>query len=132
LSGAINCDPVVNRVDPLLASKIVWLDCLLMNVDRTVRNTNLLTWQKELWLIDHGASLYFHHSWNNWEEQSLKPFVHVKDHVLLPWASQLNEVDESFRAKLTSEKIISLVGLIPIEWLVSESEPDADANRKVY
>ena len=132
LSGAINFDPVVNRVDPFLASKIVWLDCLLMNVDRTVRNTNLLMWQKELWLIDHGASLYFHHSWKDWEEQSLKPFVHVKDHVLLPWASQLDEVDESFRAELTSEKIISIVGLIPIEWLVSESEPDAEVNRKVY
>jgi hypothetical protein len=132
LSGAINFDPVVNRVDPLLASKIVWLDCLLMNVDRTVRNTNLLMWQKELWLIDHGASLYFHHSWNNWEEQSLKPFVHVKDHVLLPWASQLDEVDKSFRAELASEKIISIVGFIPIEWLVSESEPDAEVNRKVY
>ena len=132
LSGAINFDPVVNRVDPFLASKIVWLDCLLMNVDRTVRNTNLLMWQKELWLIDHGASLYFHHSWNDWEEQSLKPFVHVKDHVLLPWASQLDEVDESFRAELTSEKIISIVGLIPIEWLISESEPDAEVNRKVY
>ena len=132
LSGAINFDPVVNRVDPFLASKIVWLDCLLMNVDRTVRNTNLLMWQKELWLIDHGASLYFHHSWNNWEEQSLKPFVQVKDHVLLPWASELNEVNEFFCAELTSEKIISIVALIPIEWLVSDSEPDADGNRKVY
>jgi len=132
LSGAINFDPVVNTVDSLLASKIVWLDCFLMNVDRTVRNTNLLMWQKELWLIDHGASLYFHHSWSNWEEQSLKPFVYVKDHVLLPWASNLDEVDETFRLVLTEEKIFSIVGFIPTQWLANESAPDADENRKVY
>ena len=87
LSGAITFDAVVNKVDPFTASKIVWLDCLLTNVDRTARNTNMLMWNKELWLIDHGAALYFHHSWNNWEEQSTRLFVQVKDHVLLPWAT---------------------------------------------
>lgn len=132
LSGAINFDPVVNKVDPLLASQIVWLDALLMNVDRTVRNTNLLMWRKELWIIDHGASLYFHHTWSNWEEQSLKPFVQIKDHVLLQWASELDKVDESFRSILTQEKVTSIVGLVPDEWLVNESAPDADENRKVY
>ena len=132
LSGAINFDPVVNQVESLLASKIVWLDCLLMNVDRTVRNTNLLMWQKELWLIDHGASLYFHHTWTNWQEQSLKPFVQVKDHVLLPWASALRQADEAFRSILTAEKIVSIVGSIPTEWLISESDPDPQENRKVY
>lgn len=132
LSGAINFDPVVNKVDPLLASQIVWLDALLMNVDRTVRNTNLLMWRKDLWIIDHGASLYFHHTWSNWEEQSLKPFAQIKDHVLLQWASELGKVDESFRCILTREKIISIVGLIPDEWLVNESAPNADENRKVY
>ena len=132
LSGAINFDPVVNKVDSLLASKIVWLDCFLTNVDRTVRNTNLLMWRKELWLIDHGASLYFHHSWTNWEEQSLKPFVQVKDHVLLQCASELDEVDAIFRADLTREKIVSIVGLIPTEWLTSDSAPNANENRRVY
>jgi hypothetical protein len=132
LSGAINFDPIVNKVDPLLASQIVWLDALLMNVDRTVRNTNLLMWRKELWLIDHGASLYFHHTWSNWEEQSLKPFVQIKDHVLLQWASELHKVDESFRSILTQKKVVSIVGLIPDEWLVNESAPNADESRKVY
>jgi hypothetical protein len=132
LSGAINFDPVVNKVDPLPASQIVWLDGFLMNVDRTVRNTNLLMWRKELWIIDHGASLYFHHTWSNWEEQSLKPFVQIKDHVLLQWASELNKVDESFRSTLTKEKIVSIINLIPDEWLVNESAPDANENRKVY
>jgi hypothetical protein len=132
LSGAINFDPVVNKVDPLPASQIVWLDGFLMNVDRTVRNTNLLMWRKELWIIDHGASLYFHHTWSNWEEQSLKPFVQIKDHVLLQWASELNKVDESFRSTLTKEKIVSIINLIPDEWLVNESAPDTNENRKVY
>lgn len=132
LSGAINFDPVVNKVDPLLASEIVWLDALLMNVDRTVRNTNLLMWQKELWLIDHGAALYFHHTWSNWQEQSEKPFVQIKDHVLLPWANELNKVDESFRSILTPQKIKEIVNYVPREWLVSETAPDAAANRQVY
>jgi hypothetical protein len=132
LSGAINFDPVVNKVDPLLASKIVWLDALLMNVDRTVRNTNLLMWRKELWIIDHGASLYFHHSWDNWQEQSIKPFVQIKDHVLLKRATILEEVDAAFRSILTKKVVFSIVALIPEEWLVSESAPDAFENRKVY
>jgi hypothetical protein len=132
LSGAINFDPVVNKVDPLLASQIVWLDALLMNVDRTIRNTNLLMWRKELWLIDHGVSLYFHHTWTNWEEQSVKPFVQIKDHVLLSWSSKLDRVDEMFRSILTEEKIISIVSLVPDEWLINESAPNAQENRKVY
>lgn len=132
LSGAISFDPAVNRVDPLTASQVVWLDCLLTNVDRTARNTNMLMWHKELWLIDHGASLYFHHSWDNWEEQSLRPFVQVKDHVLLPVASKIENVDQDFRDRLSPEKIHSILSLVPSEWLVSESAPDAEANRKVY
>src|SRR6201994_4118131 len=83
LQGAITFDATVTYVQAKLASQIVWLDCLLMNVDRTARNTNMLTWHKELWLIDHGAALYFQHSWHNWREQALRPFVQVKDHVLL-------------------------------------------------
>src|SRR5476649_786395 len=109
LSGAITFDPVITSLDPKLASQIVWLDCLITNVDRTARNTNMLTWHKELWLIDHGASLYFHHSWHNWEEQAKRPFVQVKDHVLLPQATELNQVDAEFRSILTEERISSIV-----------------------
>ncbi|MET0243830.1 MAG: HipA family kinase, partial [Flavitalea sp.] len=93
LSGSISFDPVINKPDPALASKIVWFDAFLMNVDRTPRNTNMLMWNKELWLIDHGAALYFHHTWTNWQEQSEKPFVQIRDHVLLPFASQLEKAD---------------------------------------
>jgi len=133
LSGSITFDPVANSIDPLLASRIVWLDCLLTNVDRTARNTNMLMFHKELWLIDHGAALYFHHSWDNWEEQALRPFIQVKDHVLLPFASRLEEVDAEFRTRLTQEKITEIVGLIPDEWLAKWSlDISAHDIRQVY
>ncbi|MDI3322025.1 HipA family kinase [Pinibacter soli] len=122
LSGAITYDPVVTKLDPLLASQIVWMDCLLTNVDRTARNTNMLMWHHELWLIDHGASLYFHHSWSNWEEQAVRPFAMVKDHVLLPQASELEKVDERFREILTSDRIQSIVNTVPDEWLSNYGE----------
>jgi hypothetical protein len=120
LSGAITFDPAITRLDENTASKIVWLDCLLMNVDRTPRNTNMLIWHKELWLIDHGAALYFHHSWHNWHEQALKPFVQVKDHVLLAQAIELDTVDAEFRLLLSADKIKAIVDLIPDEWLTGE------------
>jgi hypothetical protein len=131
LSGAMTFDPAVTVLDALTASQIVWLDCFLMNVDRTARNTNMLMWRKELWLIDHGACLYFHHSWNDWKEQSVKPFVQVKDHVLLPLASELTSVDEAFRSMLNAESFISIVSLIPDDWL-SPSEPLANESRRIY
>jgi hypothetical protein len=119
LSGAITFDPMVTKIEPVLASQIVWMDCLLTNVDRTYRNTNMLVWNKELWLIDHGAALYFHHSWQNWEEQARKPFAMVKDHVLLPQASELEAVNKELSAQLTPQRIQSIVSLIPDEWLVN-------------
>lgn len=133
LSGAISFDPAVNTADPLLASKITWLDACLMNVDRTARNTNMLVWNKQLWLIDHGASLYFHHSWDNWEEQSKRPFVQIKDHVLLPLATELEMVDNDFREKLNPALIHAIVSLIPDEWLNDETYPvPANEARNVY
>jgi hypothetical protein len=133
LSGAITFDPAVTTIDATLASQIVWLDCLLTNVDRTARNTNMLMWHKELWLIDHGAALYFHHAWQNWEEQARRPFAQVKDHVLLPWATDLEAVDAAFRPLLTPERIHAIVSLIPDDWLTDASFTDpADAIRQVY
>lgn len=132
LSGAITYDPTVAKIDPLLASQIVWLDCLLTNMDRTPRNTNMLSWHKELWLIDHGASLYFHHSWQNWEEQAKRPFVLVKDHVLLPQAHLLNEVDESFKNILTPDLINHILNLIPDEWLNEDIFKSSQAQRDAY
>jgi hypothetical protein len=132
LSGAITFDPLVTTVSPLLASQILWLDCLLMNVDRTSRNTNMLWWHKELWLIDHGAALYFHHAWQNWESDT-KPFPNVKDHVLLSKATELDTVNTAFRALLTSESIRAIVSLIPSEWLVADSPfESAEIHRQAY
>ena len=130
LSGAITFDPVVTKLEAELASQIVWLDCLLTNVDRTVRNSNMLMWHNELWLIDHGAALYFHHSWENWQEQAVKPFVQVKDHVLLPWAAGLEDADRLLKAKLTTPVIERIVQLVPDEWLMEGQSP-AEA-REVY
>lgn len=133
LSGAITFDPVVTTIDAKLASQIVWLDSLVTNVDRTVRNTNMLIWNKQLWLIDHGASLYFHHSWQNVGEQAMRPFRQVKDHVLLANASELDTVDSEFRQILTTDRIRSIVSLIPDEWLTEESAFDTiSEKRNVY
>jgi hypothetical protein len=133
LSGAMSFDPVINKTDPLLASKIVWLDSLLTNVDRTARNTNMLIWNKELWLIDHGAALYFHHSWSNWEEHALRPFNLVKDHVMLPLASELETADHELKKIITPQIIDNIVGLLPDEWLLPGSETETPGSmRQVY
>lgn len=120
LSGSITFDPLVNVIDPLLASQIVWFDTFITNVDRTPRNTNMLFWNNELWLIDHGASLIFHHSWDNWKDQATRPFSRIKNHVLLNKASELEKVNEEFSKKLTTEIINEIVDLIPQSWLISE------------
>ncbi len=132
LSGAISFDAALSKIDPLTASKIVWLDALLMNVDRTARNTNMLMWQKELWLIDHGAALYFHHSWTDPVLQAKKPFVMIKDHVLLPAASQLKEVNEAFKNLVTKEKVEAIVQLIPADFLQWEEGLPAEEIQKGY
>jgi hypothetical protein len=121
LSGAITFDPAVTILDAKTASIIVWLDSLLLNVDRTVRNTNMLWWHKELWLIDHGAALYFHHSWQNWEQKATQPFAKIKDHVLLHRATEIQNVSKACVAALTSERINYIVSLIPDEWLQTDS-----------
>jgi hypothetical protein len=119
LSGAVTFDPLVTKIDSGLASKIVWLDAFLYNVDRTVRNTNMLWWHKELWLIDHGAALYVHHTWQDWQNPQ-RPFPKIKDHVLLPLAKDLNAVSATLSMMLTPEKLKAIVELIPDEWLADE------------
>lgn len=133
LPGSITFDPLVVTVDANLASQIVWFDCFVTNVDRTPRNTNLLVWHKNLWLIDHGASLYFQHAWQNWAERSRRPFAQVKDHVLLSQAAELEAIDAEFRSLLTAEKMVSIVSSIPDEWLAGEPQLEsADGKRQIY
>jgi hypothetical protein len=120
LSGAIMYDPLITKVDLEIASKIVWFDAFVSNVDRTVRNTNMLIWHKELWLIDHGASLFYHHSWESFEKHATSPFKQIKDHVLLKQAGDLLAADTFCKAILNKELIESIVSLIPDEWLMDE------------
>lgn len=133
LSGALNFDPNTQEVDAKLASQVVWLDSFITNVDRTFRNTNLLLWHKELWLIDHGAAFYFHHSWENWEKHATSPFALIKDHVLLPQATLIEEVNAEFQTLLTNEKLKTIVDLLPDDWLNWEgNEQTPDETRAIY
>jgi len=133
LSGAITFDPVVTQVEARLSSQVVWLDAFLTNVDRTFRNTNMLIWHEELWLIDHGASLYFHHAFTDPEGHAKVAFTLIKDHVLLKNAMELEKVDAEFKAVLTDEVLAEIVGLIPDDWLHwEESDLLPDEIRMVY
>lgn len=123
LSGAINFDPLVTTVPTQKATEIIWLDAYLTNIDRTFRNTNMLMWHNELWLIDHGASLYFHHNWDSWETNAVTPFVYVKDHVLLPQLGDLDEVDARMKVLLTDENLGTIVDALPDDWLHWEDNP---------
>src|SRR5580704_17970538 len=93
LPGSVTFDPLVFVPDARLASAIVWFDAFVCNVDRTARNVNMLMWHRRLWLIDHGAALYFHHAWNQRGAHALTPFALIKDHVLLRFASLLEQAD---------------------------------------
>lgn len=133
LSGSITYDPLVSVADPMEASKTVILDSIITNIDRTARNTNLLNWKKELWLIDHGASLYFHHGWSNWEEHSKRTFPPIKDHVLLKKATELDTAAKEIKAILSPERIKEIVNLIPDDFLADEANSyTPDEGRTVY
>src|ERR671913_493665 len=126
LPGSLGFDPLVEPPDSDLASRIVWFDALVTNVDRTPRNTNLLVWHDRLWLIDHGASLYFHHNWpardgTALEAASRRPFAAVRDHVLLPFATSISVADAALAPRLTLEVLRSIVDMIPEAWLAGES-----------
>lgn len=133
LSGALTWDVVANHTDELTASKLVWLDAYLTNIDRTARNTNMLLWNRELWLIDQGASLYFHHSWSDWQKAALSPFPYVKDHAMLRDASRLEEADPLMHEAITPELIDAVTDAIPTDWLEASGTPvPAEEQRKVY
>ena len=133
LPGSITFDPAADSVEPALASSVVWFDAFTTNVDRTARNTNMLTWHRKLWLIDHGAALYFHHNWDNYLERSRMPFTQVKQHVLLSSASALEEADARLAARVTPELIGELVSLVPEAWLGTEPRfGGAESHRAAY
>jgi hypothetical protein len=122
LSSAITYDPLVSDVDAGTASKVVLLDSLISNIDRTAKNTNLLNWNKELWIIDNGASLYFHHNWPTWENHLRRTFPLIKDHVLLPKATCLSKASEEIKQVINTDVITEIVSNIPEDWLLSEGD----------
>ena len=122
LSGAITYDPLVSKVDGLTASKLVLLDSVMSNIDRTAKNPNLLIWKNDLWIIDNGASFYFHHNWDTWKNHLTRTFPLIKDHVLLSQATHLKEASEEISKFLTSEKIQEIISNIPEDWLESDSD----------
>lgn len=133
LSGAVTVDPYVNKIDGKLASAIVWLDAFLANVDRTVQNTNMLVWNDEVWLIDHGASLYFHHAGTDAEQAALSPFPYVKSHALLRKADCIEAVDKEMRQKITPRTLKKIVSMIPDSWLSWEGDEKTPAeHRQMY
>jgi len=120
-------------VSPELAAAIIWFDALITNVDRTARNVNLLVWQERLWMIDHGAALYFHHRWQGWRDRIQSPFPQIREHVLLGLAGDLRAADERLRPLLTEEALQRVVAAVPDEWLGDEPEfPDLAAHRAAY
>ncbi len=133
LSGAITYDPLVSVSDPLQASLVVMLDSIISNIDRTAKNTNLLNWNKELWLIDHGASLYFHHNWTNWESHLGRTFPLVREHVLLSEATKLSDAVSIIKEQLSSDLIAEIIDALPEDWLIEEnSSLSPEEKRQAY
>jgi hypothetical protein len=133
LPGSVTFDPLVHPPSPELASTIVWHDAFVSNVDRSTRNTNLLVWHRQLWLIDHGAALIFHHQWGQPEEQARRPFAAIGQHVLLPWATAIAAADARLSALITPELVAAIVALIPDEWLAHDPLfADVAAHRAAY
>jgi hypothetical protein len=134
LPGSVTFDPVAGRApDAAEASAIVWLDALVANVDRTPRNTNLLEWHRRLWLIDHGAALWFHHAWERAGDAARDRFAPVKDHVLLPWASGVRAAGAAIAPRLGRDVLERVLADVPDAWLAAEPRfPTPPAHRAAY
>jgi hypothetical protein len=134
LPGSFNFDPLnAPTVDPDLAARIVWFDAFITNVDRTPRNPNMLLWHRNLWLIDHGAALYIHHTWADWQNRASSRFQPIKDHILLRVANDLQAADAALAPLVTNELITELVESIPAEWLEGEpSFASVEEHRAAY
>jgi hypothetical protein len=134
LPGSLAFAPAASPApEPELAARVVWFDAYVTNVDRTPRNPNLLVWHRALWLIDHGAALYIHHTWRDPATRSRSPFPQIADHILLPFAAPLPEVDRALRDRLPRDVLSAIVEVIPEAWLDNGSDfPDAAAHRAAY
>jgi hypothetical protein len=133
LPGALPYAPAADAPAPALAADIVWFDGLVMNPDRTPRNVNLLVWHRRLWLIDHGAALYVHHTWRDPAEHARRPFPLLREHALLPVAGSIEEADGRLAPLLTADLVTSIVAAVPDDWLAPEAGlPDPASHRRAY
>jgi hypothetical protein len=133
LPGSVMFDPVAEKPASDLASRIVWFDAYVTNIDRTPRNANLLMWHRKLWLIDHGATLYFHHSWTDMDRRLKDPFALIKDHILLPFASALEAIDGPMTSTIPENAIREIVERVPDDWMYGDpSFPTTTENREAY
>lgn len=135
LPGSLAFDPIAHAIDASLASSIVWFDALIANVDRTARNTNMLWWHRKPWIIDHGSSLYFHHTpgWERQPHRATDRFPAIKEHVLLRFATQLEARDEALAPLLRPEDVDRVLSLVPDAWLTADGAPaDAATLRAAY
>lgn len=137
LPGSVTFDPLIYEPDSQLASAIVWFDAYVCNVDRTPRNVNMLIWHRRLWLIDHGAALYFHHAWSGRDREAdtaaRTPFPLIRDHALLKYAGAIEQVDALMRQKLGADELAEIVDSIPDAWLPEDPGfIDKPAQRRAY
>jgi len=134
LPGSVMFNPAArDEVDPALAARTVWFDAFVTNVDRTARNPNLLCWHRSMYLIDHGAALYFHHDWGDFEERARTPFPLIRDHVLLRWADQLKTTCDWARPRLTPSALEGVLESVPDDWLIPERGAETpEAKRAGY
>jgi hypothetical protein len=134
LPGSTTFDPAArDAVSAEVASLAVWFDAFVMNVDRTPRNANLLVWHRKLYCIDHGAALYFHHNWETMPKKIESPFAEIAQHILLPWASQIEQASTLAHRKLTPPVFQEILHQLPDEWLASyPGDPDAQQIRAAY
>jgi hypothetical protein len=121
LPGSLMFDAgATQSINPAEASDIVWFEAFITNVDRTARNPNLLWWHRQLYLIDHGAALFFHHDWQDPKQSAQSRFPAIRQHVLLPWASELQAAHERAMAKLNEEVLRAIIDAVPDAWLLPE------------
>jgi hypothetical protein len=126
LPGSVMFDPAArDTADSDTASRAVWFDAFLMNVDRTAKNPNLLYWHKALYFIDHGAALYFHHNWETAAETAATTFKAIRQHVLLSWATNIEGADRAARERISEDALNEIVRQVPAAWL-------APVNHQVY
>ena len=136
LKGAITYDPSVLKPSHEVAAKILWLDSFIFNVDRTAKNSNMLIWHKEIWLIDHGSSLYFHHNWTQRDSYIDRPFGHWKDHIFNDYKDFVKDIKDHCVQLLSDEVIDDIVDALPNEWLmfrgVTERSEEIKSSYKTF